>query len=62
MCAISALSALLRRLQFNAAVCACRAIGKGKTALQEMLPAQQTIVELLVDEYSMPIPGIQISF
>lgn len=33
--AISALSALLRRLQFNAAVCACKAIGKGKTALKK---------------------------
>ena len=57
MRAISVLSALLRRLQFNAVVYACRAIRKGKTALQEMLPARQTIVKLLVDVYSMPIPA-----
>lgn len=44
-CAISVLSALLRRLQFNAVVCACRAIWKGETALQEMLPAWQTIAK-----------------
>lgn len=44
-CAISVLSALLRRLQFNAVVCACRAIWKGETALQEMLPARQTIAK-----------------
>lgn len=55
---ISLISTSVAAYNLMRAVCACRAIGKGKTALRGTLPARRTTVKLL-DVHSMPIPAIR---